>query len=199
MTGKFVFGSYSGTPLHAIQIGRNNTERTVYELDIDVFRTSLPDNIAAVAQSPQGSIYFGGYNIYNLKSIGPEREQKVFPIRASFLPGVVITDMEVFPEEKSIALNFSNMNVAIKDVGNSFLNLEIPNNMLSGIYSVSANQSGSLTNVQRTAHHSGLDYNIEPAPDPHYTLVSIKIPKQQTDMKLVIKGTGGISGASNTY
>lgn len=195
LTGKFVFGSYSGTPLHAIQISRNNTERTVYELDIDVFRNSLHDNIAAVAQSPLGSIYFGGYNIYKLKSIGPEREQKVFPIHASFLPGVVITDMEVFPEEKSIALNFSNMNVAIKDVGNSFLSLEIPNNLLSGIYSVSANQSGSLTNVQRTAHSSGLDYNIESAPDPRYTLVSIKIPKQQTDMKLVIKGTGIISGA----
>jgi glucose/arabinose dehydrogenase len=189
LAGRFVFGSYSGTPLNAILIGGNATERTINELDIDVFPTSPHDNIAAVAQSPNGDIYFGGFNIYKLKSIGFDRERSVFPIRATFSPGVDITEMRVFPGERSIAFNFSNMGVAIKDAGNSFLNIEIPRNLLSGIYSVSSNQSGPITTSQRTTHGSSLDYNIGSAVDPQYTLISIKLSKQQPEMKILIQGT----------
>ena len=169
---RFVFGSYSGTPLHAILIGGNSTERTVNELDIDVFPTSPHDNIAAVAQSPNGDIYFGGFNIYKLKSIGSDREQTVFPIRASFSPEVDISEMGVFPEEKSIAFNFSNMGVAVKDAGNSFLNIEIPRSLLSGIYSVSSNQSGQGqggADLENNPNQSGMKYDIksEPIPDIH--------------------------------
>ena len=59
--GRFIFGSYSGTPLHAILIGGNATERAINELDIDVFPTSPHDNIAS-----SGSIAKRGYLFWRL-------------------------------------------------------------------------------------------------------------------------------------
>jgi glucose/arabinose dehydrogenase len=79
--GKFVVGSYNNGRLYAFKV--NNTDQTPSleeELKIE-FPSSLMSNIIAVAESPSGDIYYGGYYIYKLKSLDNEsRKGALAPI-----------------------------------------------------------------------------------------------------------------------
>ncbi len=179
LSGKFVFGSYDDIVLHAILIGGKETTRTVNDLEIR-FQNSPPDNVVAVAQSPQGDVYFAGYNIYKLKSVDAGRQQTVFPIQIRISEGIDMKGMKFLPLEKSIMFDLS---VVSKNTSRSFINLQIPKSLLAGIYSVTTNQKGKDT----------LIYDIRPAQDAQSTLVSINM-LQQTSMKIKITGSRINSG-----
>ena len=201
-TDKFVFGSYNNFALHAIAIGGNETEKTVNELTVLLPQESnsintrsttntqaikLPqDNIAAVAQSPQGDVYFSGFSIYKLKSIASERQQTVFPIKTSLSAGTYINEMELFTDEKTLYLHMRNVSAA-KNGELSGLSLDIPRNLLSGIYSVSDNESAA----QQTGneHRSPINYHISPARNGQFTTVSIILSEREHENVIAIKGT----------
>jgi predicted signal transduction protein with EAL and GGDEF domain len=99
--------------------------------------------------------------------------------------------MKFFPLEKSIVFDLNNK-VNSKNVSRSFITLEIPKNLLCGIYSVTTNQSEQGINEHKTSIMSGLNYDIRPARDPQSTLVSINL-SQQESMKIKIFGSRSIS------
>jgi glucose/arabinose dehydrogenase len=212
LTGNFIFGSYNKLALHALRIGTpnelNDTKKGVNDLTIYLTQENvqsgarstskalsirLPqDNIAAVAQSPNGEIYFGGYNIYKLGSVGPSRDQTVFPVKTDLPSGVYIDKMELFPVDKTIYLHMGNVSVT-GNHGFSTISLDIPRNLLSGIYSVSMN--GSSIGGQKIGGEvsPAIKFKIEPSTNQNEVRISISLPQQAHDKVIAIKGTRVIS------
>lgn len=124
---KFVYGSYNDGNLRALKIYENKSGQAVEELVLEIPQ-EMPDNIAAVAQSPSGEIYFAGYNIYKLESISNESTLSTFPIKITASLPTVIQGMNV-QEEDNITLSITgNSSNGLK--ANEYFTLEIPKNLI---------------------------------------------------------------------
>ena len=95
LRGKFVIASYNDGNLRAMKVYQN---QTINELVISVTHDIL-DNIAAIAQSPSGDIYYGGYSIYKLESVKSELHPTMFPVQIDMTPGINITEMSLSKRE----------------------------------------------------------------------------------------------------
>jgi len=125
---KFVFGSYNDGNLRALKIYENKSGQAVKELVLEM-PMEMPDNIAAVAQSPNGEIYFAGYNIYKLESISNESTLSTFPIRITTSLPTAIQGLNVTQEGDNINLSVtgSSSNGLKAD---EYFTLEIPKNLI---------------------------------------------------------------------
>ena len=103
LRGKFVIASYNDGNLRAMKVYQN---QTINELVISVTHDIL-DNISAIAQSPSGDIYYGGYSIYKLESVKSELHPTMFPVQIDMTPGINITEMKAHPSEKAITINLT--------------------------------------------------------------------------------------------
>lgn len=182
---KFVIASYDSRdndPLRAIHIGKNNT---LDEMSIDL-PDNPKDNIIALAQSPQGDLYFAGYNIYKLKSIALGRMQTLFPIKLTASPGIEIGEVKVSLANSSISIDYTGATVS-KNISSS-IQLQIPKNLLSGIYSVSTNTSKDDAEVQTSIKESTLVFKIDTKTHPQFTDVSVILREPNKHMKIIIHG-----------
>jgi hypothetical protein len=125
---KFVFGSYNDGNLRALKIYENKSGQAVKELALEM-PMEMPDNIAAVAQSPNGEIYFAGYNIYKLESISNESTLSTFPIRITTSLPTAIQGLNVTQEGDNINLSVTgNSSNGLK--ADEYFTLEIPKNLI---------------------------------------------------------------------
>ena len=67
---------------YAVRLSEDNNRSVVEELEIKLRHFPFEPTVG-IAQSPDGKIYYGGYQIYTLDSIG-EREQ-IYSLRRSKL------------------------------------------------------------------------------------------------------------------
>jgi glucose/arabinose dehydrogenase len=70
----YLFGSFNGR-IYSLDIDKNSGKITELKAELDL---SPFEGITAIAQSPKGDIYFGGYSIFLLRSLHTI-EQEVFP------------------------------------------------------------------------------------------------------------------------
>ena len=129
---KLIFGSYNQGFIYALKLNKSNSvtdEMAINFMNID-------DNIIALAQSPSGDLYFGGYNIYKLASINmAELEQTMYFIEFSLDDAVVRNPM--FDTNNATLL----FEVTTRNGGGNsspFIQVRIPNIMLNGISHVSS-------------------------------------------------------------
>ena len=129
---KLLFGSYNQGFIYALKLNKSNSvtdEMAINFMNID-------DNIIALAQSPSGDLYFGGYNIYKLASINmAELEQTMYFIEFTLDDAVVRNPM--FDTNNATLL----FEVTTKNGGGNsspFIQVRIPNIMLNGISHVSS-------------------------------------------------------------
>lgn len=125
---KFVYGSYNDGNLRALKIYENKSGQVVKELVLEI-PEEMPDNIAAVAQSPSGEIYYAGFNIYKLESINNKSTLSTFPIKITTSLPTAIRGLNVTQEGDNINLSITgNSSSGLK--ADEYFTLEIPKNLI---------------------------------------------------------------------
>jgi glucose/arabinose dehydrogenase len=136
LNDRLVVASYNDGNLHAVQIREINSTTFVDDLAIEI-EHEMPDHIISVAESPNGDIYYGGYNIYKLKSLSSASSRTVFPVIIKLRPGVDIKEMYVPIGSHNILAHISS-NVSSSHPGNGTVQMEIPTELVGRLHSVSA-------------------------------------------------------------
>ncbi len=135
LTGKFLFGTYTGS-IYALSL--NNTDSKVLEEDVTNFRFYPFEPVIAISKSPEGAIYFGGYNIYKLQiPEGLKKFQILYPLKITVSSQDLVHD--VFFDEGSHHMRL-NLTKANSDHTN-FMKIEIPKNLIN------------ITNIQFGSDH----------------------------------------------
>ena len=158
LKGMFLFGSFTGD-IYALKLSEDK-KSIVEELKIELSHFPFVPTVG-IAQSPDGKIYYGGYQIYTLDSIGA-REQMLFPIKVDLPSAVNIGEISVNQEQKRILID-ANVNGTIAP--DATLSLRIPRSLLDNVTSVTTDsQQGP----------SAIEFNINEF-GPDYTTVSVNI------------------------
>src|ERR671916_3469667 len=103
LKGMFLFGSFTGD-IYALRLSEDGNS-IIQEIKIELEHYPFVPTVG-IAQSPDGKIYYGGYQIYTLDSIG-ERKQILFPIEVDVLSGVNIGEIRFDEEQKRIMIEAS--------------------------------------------------------------------------------------------
>ncbi len=159
LKGMFLFGSFTGD-IYAIRLSEDK-KSIVEELKIELSHFPFVPTVG-IAQSPDGKIYYGGYQIYTLDSIG-EREQMLFPIEILSPSAVSIGEISVNQDQKRIMID-ANVNGTIAP--DATLTIRIPRSLLDNVTTVTVDHS------QQGASAVEFDIN-EFVPD--HTTVSVSI------------------------
>ena len=171
---KFVIASYNDGNLRAMKIYPN---QTINELVISASHDIL-DNIAAIAQSPSGDIYYGGYSIYKLESIKSEIRPTMFPVQIETMPGINITDMKVHSSDKAITINLTT-------IGANNLFMKVPKYFIDGKGSVSVLGTNQGNNIAKGLL---LSYHLEPDLATEETMVTINLSGSTESFQISING-----------
>jgi hypothetical protein len=114
-----------------------------------------------IAQSPDGKIYYGGYQIYTLDSIG-EPEQMLFTINIESPPAFEISEIRVEEEPERIIIDASTKGMLTPE---STLIARIPRTLLENVTTVAVEgQQGS----------GPIEYFINEV-GPTYTTISVEL------------------------
>jgi len=173
---KFLFGSYNEASIYAIGLDKSDAVTD----EMAIFFPSIVENIISIAQSPSGDIYFGGYNIYKLKSISTAEEKQgtYFVELSAHRTGV---------EKLTFDSNTTSMTLTVTtDLHTSqsspFIKVNIPKKLLNGIFDV----------ISYTTGNSVKDFTIKQeyrTANIGDTILDIQLKEGIKDT-ILIKGTG---------
>jgi glucose/arabinose dehydrogenase len=140
LKGMFLFGSFTGD-IYAVKLSEDK-KKIVQELKIELQHYPFVPTIG-IAQSPDGKIYYGGYQIYTLDSISV-REQMLFTISIDAPSAVNIGEINVDEEQNRIMIDASINGSLAPDVT---LTARIPRDLLDNITTVAldSQQSSNAT------------------------------------------------------
>lgn len=172
LKGMFLFGSFTGD-IYALKLSEDK-KSIVEELKIELSHFPFVPTVG-IAQSPDGKIYYGGYQIYTLDSIG-ERKQILFPIEVNLPSAITIKDISVDQDQKRILVDTNvNGNIA----SDAHLAIQIPTGLLENVTAVA---------IDSPQGSNAIEFNIDEF-SPDYTTVNINIGSyisNDGDLKLVI-------------
>ena len=173
LKGMFLFGSFTGD-IYALKLSEDK-KSIVEELKIELSHFPFVPTVG-IAQSPDGKLYYGGYQIYTLDSIG-EREQILFPIEVHSPSAVNIGEISVNQDQKRIVIDANVNGTVAPDVT---LTIRIPRSLLDNVTTVT---------IDSQQGPSAVEFNIiEFGPD--YTTVSVNMgshaPNAGGGLKLTI-------------
>ncbi len=147
LKGKFIFAAFSTNMgnLYALQFDEDNRE----VVEEQVIRTNHTGYITTLAQSPDGSLYFGGSSIYSLEGVDiSTKEQFLFPIVIS--GDLDISIFQPIEQEKTLFMNIRAQQVP------SQMSIKIPKMLLGEIATVKQGNE----EVDFTVDDSSPDYNV---------------------------------------
>lgn len=128
LTNKFLFGTYTG---HIQALALNGTDHKLTEEDVIYFGFYPFEPLIAVAKSPQGEIYFAGYNIYKLEGLR-EKSEVLYPLKV-----VLSKDREIHAVIFDEASQQLSVNLTMgKSNYTSFMRMNVPSNLLENVSSV---------------------------------------------------------------
>jgi len=172
LKGMFLFGSFTGD-IYALKLSEDK-KSIVEELKIELSHFPFVPTVG-IAQSPDGKIYYGGYQIYTLDSIG-QRKQILFPIEVNLPSAVTIKDISVDQDQKRILVD-TNVNGSI--ASDAHLAIQIPTGLLENVTAVT---------IDSPQGSNAIEFNIDEF-SPDYTTVNVNIGSYTSndgDLKLVI-------------
>jgi len=160
-TGKFLFGTYTGS-IYALAL--NKTDSKVSEEDVTNFRFYPFEPVIAISKSPDGEIYFGGYNIYKLQiPEGLKKLQILYPLKIIESGQNLIHDVYFDEGSHQIRINLTKAN---SDHTN-FMKIEIPKNLINitniqfgGDNDSVGNQTLDVKNSNLVQYNESKDLNI---------------------------------------
>jgi hypothetical protein len=152
LKGMFLFGSFTGD-IYALKLSEDK-KSIVEELKIELSHFPFVPTVG-IAQSPDGKIYYGGYQIYTLDSIG-ERKQILFPIEVDLLSGVNIGEISVNQEQRRILIDaYVNGTIA----PNATLTMRIPRSLLENVTTVTIDGQQGPSATEYDINEFGTDYS----------------------------------------
>jgi glucose/arabinose dehydrogenase len=175
LKGMFLFGSFTGD-IYAVRLGEDK-KSVVFEYKIELAHFPFVPTIG-IAQSPNGEIYYGGYEIYALDSISGREQQILHVARVDAPAAVNVADLQVDQDNNRILVDASANGTISPDAS---LAIRIPRSLLDDITTV------ALDGQQETT----LDFNVDNS-DPNYTTVNVRLSpvlSQGSNAKLAITDT----------
>jgi glucose/arabinose dehydrogenase len=158
LKGMFLFGTYNGN-IHALRMSDDNSS-IVEEIKIRLRHFPFVPTVG-IDQSPDGKVYYGGYQIYTLDSIG-ETRQILYTIEINAPTEINIGEISVNQEQDIITIDAEARGALSSD---ETLTARIPRALVDNITSVNVNGQ----QVSTTTEISGDD------PDAGYTNVTLEI------------------------
>jgi glucose/arabinose dehydrogenase len=189
LKNRFLVGGFDGN-IYALTFDPKNNKITEEEkIVLNLYPYSAT---TALAMSPNGDIYFAGYDIYKLLKIDSSRkEQIVFPVELNFsTPFNRINSIQVLQGQNKMLIDFqtSNGNNTEKSASSPFtLSIKIPKKLLDVIYSVvnASNNANNKNNIDKTLEP--INYTIDNT-SSHFNTISVKY---QPSMTYQLEITGG--------
>ena len=175
LKGMFLFGSFTGD-IYAVKLGEDK-KSVVLEYKIELAHFPFVPTIG-IAQSPNGEIYYGGYEIYALDSISEREEQILHVARVDAPAEVNVADLQVDQDNNRIIVDASANGTIAPDAS---LAIKIPRSLLDDITTVALNGQEDTT----------LNFNVDNS-DPNYTTVNVTLSpvlSQGSNVKLAITDT----------
>lgn len=152
LKGMYLFGSFTGD-IYAAKLS-DDKKHIVEEIHVDLEHFPFVPTIA-IAQSPDGKIYYGGYQIYTLDSIG-EKSQSVFEVQIDSPAALSVNDLVVQPEQQKVEINAGTTSALGAD---STLTARIPKALLENITTVAVEgRQSQLTSDDITVDDSNANY-----------------------------------------
>ena len=149
---KFLFGSFTGD-LYAVRLSENKTKiEEEHKIDLGLF-PFVPT--VAVAQSPDGGIYFGGYQIYRLDSIS-EPTRNVHQVIVDTPDGMVISDLQLDLENSKMVIDAA---IGDRIESDDMLTVRIPKGLITDITAIRMESPESMT-LEYTLDNSNPDHDI---------------------------------------
>jgi glucose/arabinose dehydrogenase len=169
LKNKFLFGTVTGN-IFGLKIDNNSNEIREDRILLEIY-----EDVIALAQSPSGQIYYGGFGIYELKSVDVDSKRKVlFTIEANFSSRIYNLEyFKLFPEEKKLLIVIdppNNNNNAISHYPP--ITVRIPKELMNKIFSVSVDESSEEKERKLTR---GFDFTVDSSALDH-TSVTITVP-----------------------
>jgi glucose/arabinose dehydrogenase len=172
LNGMFLFGSFTGD-IYALKLSGDGN-RIVQEIKIELEHYPFVPTVG-IAQSPDGKLYYGGYQIYTLDSIS-EAEQMLFTINIESPSALEISEIRVEEEQERIEIDASINGTLTPD---ATLIARIPRTLLDSITAVSVESEQGSSPIQFFINEVG----------PTYTTIRVELgnhPLNAEDVQLVI-------------
>jgi glucose/arabinose dehydrogenase len=151
LKGMFLFGTFTGD-IYAVKLSEDK-KKIVQELKIELQHYPFVPTIG-IAQSPDGKIYYGGYQIYTLDSISV-REQMLFTISIDAPSAVNIGEINVDEDQSRIMIDASINGSLARDVT---LTARIPRDLLNNITTVALDGQQSPNATEFSIDDSAASY-----------------------------------------
>ena len=137
----------------------------------------IVENTIAIAQSPAGDIYFGGYNIYKLISIDTEdKEQNMYLIDLT-AHSAKIEDVRFNSTTSTLAISVQTDDNSLSSAPT--IKVNIPKSLQSGSLEVSSTGNGSIENNTLIKH---------------FTISQQRLTSHTSDVTLQILLNNGLRG-----
>jgi glucose/arabinose dehydrogenase len=158
LKGMFLFGSFTGD-IYALRLSEDGNS-IIQEIKIELEHYPFVPTVG-IAQSPDGKIYYGGYQIYTLDSIG-EPEQMLFTINIEAPQAFDISEVRVEEEQKRIVIDASTKGMLAPE---STLIARIPRTLLDNVTSVAVEGQQGAGPIEFVINEVG----------PAYTTISVEL------------------------
>jgi len=150
LNGMFLFGSFTGD-IYALKLSEDE-KSVVQEIKVELGHFPFVPTIA-IAQSPDGKIYYGGYQLYTLDSIG-EKEQTLFKVQVDAPSTVDVSEVVVNQAQHKVTID---ANVTGTISPDAVLTAKIPKSLLDTVSTVAI--EGQQGKVDFTADSSDPNFN----------------------------------------
>lgn len=173
---KFLFGTFTGW-IFALSIDENSGQ-VIREERIDL-NPEVYEPIIGLAQSPDGDLYYGGYTIHKLTSVG-EEAQIVYPITITPANGVMIKSVNLDAKTNTLAINL--IPDCIDDLTSfgSNIQVRIPTKLIENVRSVTNGRGENL------------DYEVESpgsSIEPKYLNLTVNYSESNLPTKILLSSS----------
>ncbi|MFQ5941904.1 MAG: PQQ-dependent sugar dehydrogenase, partial [Nitrososphaerales archaeon] len=170
LKNKFLLASFLTGNLHALQFDEDNKEI----IQEEVIRLNHDRPTISLAQSEDGSIYYGGKKMYVLETIDSTDKEEIL-YNLEITGAVDIKDLQLDKDEKMMVIDMYSQESP------SIVSIKIPKVVLDGVkFAFAVNEDGEETLINTEVDSSSLDHNV----------VDVNIPSNVS--QLVIFGTSVI-------
>ncbi len=174
LKGMFLFGTFTGD-IYALKLSEDN-KRVVQEIKVDLDHFPFVPTVG-IAQSPDGKIYYGGYQIYTLDSIG-EMNQMLFPIYIEAPDEVNVAEVGLDEAKKQVTIDAKVDGTITPD---ATLTARIPKALIDNVASVARSGQGG----------GNIDFTTDDS-NANFTAITIDLASalsDNDDLRLSIIGT----------
>jgi len=126
LKGMYIFGSFTGD-IYGVRLS-DDKKKIVEEIKVNLGLFPFVP-VVSIAQSPDGKIFFGGYQLYTLDSISKMR-RNVYEVPIDAPSAIDITDLRLFPDQKKVEID-ANVNDTLAQ--RSTLTIKIPKAIVDNI------------------------------------------------------------------